>query len=296
MNIDGSNPESLTQTGTPKFDLQWLPGGSELLYLEANCVYSIDVETAQKDPRQLVCFTDANFRGFRVSPDGERVAISIANRLLVLPFDLQTLSSVSSAFELQKLESLCLDYAEETVKGALWSADGRRLAIRYQSVVQGRIGDTIRVIQGNWERCQEVAVLEWDEFPADRFVPNGYAKFPILPSYQWNGDQQFLLNSFIRNQNYGDLYLYDMSTETARQINPIDGVCCYGSAAFSPDGTHILLVFQDVRLGFDSENKLYYIPIEQLNTGTEFTPIRLPRLFFQDLRENIQLALRPVVP
>jgi hypothetical protein len=87
-----------------------------------------------------------------------------------------------------------------------------------------------------------------------------------------------------------------MSIETARRINPIDGVCCYGSAAFSPDGTHILLVFQDVRLGFDSENKLYYIPIEQLGTGAEFTPIRLPRLFFKDLRENIQLALHPAVP
>ena len=55
-------------------------------------------------------------------------------------------------------------------------------------------------------------------------------------------------------------------------------------------------MFQDVRLGSESENKLYYIPVEQLGTGTEFTPIRLPRLFFKDLRENIQLALRPVVP
>ncbi|MGZ9226283.1 MAG: protein kinase domain-containing protein, partial [Anaerolineales bacterium] len=145
VNIDGSHLESLTQTGVPKFDLQWLPGGSELLYVEGNCVYRIDVETVQKEAEQLVCFTDSKFQGFRVSPDGERVAISIANRLLVLPFDLAALSAVSSAFELQKLESLCLDYVDETVKGALWSAEGKRLAIRYQSVVNGRIGDTIRV-------------------------------------------------------------------------------------------------------------------------------------------------------
>jgi len=296
MNIDGSNPQSLTQTGHPKFDLQWLPGGDELLYVEGNCVYKIEVETSQKEPQQLVCFTDSKFQGFRVSPDGQRVAISIANRLLVLPFDLTALSAVSSAFELQKLESLCLDYADVTVKGALWSADGKRLALRYQSVVNGRIGETIRVIEGNWERCQEVAVLGWDEFPADHFVPDGYARFPILPSYQWDGDQRFLVNSFIRNENYGDLYLYDMSTESASKINPIEGACCYGSAAFSPDGTHILFVFQDVRLGSDSENKLFYTPIEQIDTGTKFTPIRLPRLFFKDLRENIQLALRPVGP
>jgi hypothetical protein len=36
--------------------------------------------------------------------------------------------------------------------------------------------------------------------------------------------------------------------------------------------------------------------MEQLGTGTEFTSIRLPRLFFKDLRESIQLALRPAVP
>ena len=60
-------------------------------------------------------------------------------------------------------------------------------------------------------------------------------------------------------------------------------------------GTHILLMFQDVRPGSESENKLYYIPLEQLGTEIEFTPIRLPRLFFKDLRENIQLALQPVV-
>jgi len=296
MNIDGSDIESLTQTQLPKFDLQWLPGGEELLYVEGDCVYRINVETARKEPEKLACFNSPDFLGFRVSPDGKQVAISITHRLLVLPFDLKILSSVSSAFELQKLEDLCLDYADVTVKGALWSADGKRLAIRYQSVVYGRIGDTIRVIQGNWERCQEVALLEWDEFPGDHFVPNGYTRFPLLPSYQWDGSQQFVVNSFIRNDNYGDLYLYDMSSGEARKINPIERACCYGSAAFSPDGTHLLLVFQDVRLGPDSVNQLYFIPTDQIGTGTDFTPLPLPRLFFQNLDENIQLALRPAVP
>jgi serine/threonine protein kinase len=296
MNIDGSSLESLTHTSLSKFDLQWLPGGKELLYVEAKCVYRIDVETVQKDPEQLVCFKDDKFQGFRVSPDGQRVAISIADRLLVLPFDPQMLTAAPSAFELQKLDSLCFDYAEVTVKGALWSADGKRLAIRYQSVVYSRIGDTVRVIEGNWERCREVSAFLWDEFPGDHFVPNGYTRYPLLPSYQWDGSQQFLLNSFIRHKNYGDLYLYDMSTGTARKINAINGVCCYGSAAFSPDGTHILLVFQDLRLGSKSENKLYYIPMDQIGTSTALAPLPLPRLFFQDLDENIQLALRPSIP
>ena len=296
MDMDGSHIQQLTNTDMPKFDLQWLPGGNELLYGEGNCLYRINVETAQIKPEQFACFNDTDFKGFRVSPDGKQVAISIAHRLLVLPFDLQTLSTVSSAFELQGLKNLCLDYAEVAVKGARWSADGQGLAILYQSVVGQRIGDTIRVLDVDRERCQQVDPLITDEFPAKRFVPEGYERYPILPSYDWDGGQRFLLNSFKRNVGYGELYLYDISTAVGRKINPVDGVCCYGGATFSPDGTYILLVFQDVRRGADGVTQLYSIPVDQIDTGTTFTPIKLPLLFFPDLRENIQLALHPSVP
>jgi hypothetical protein len=295
MNMDGSEIEALTQTGLPKFDLQWLQG-RELLYGEGKCVYRIEMETDQTEPEQIACFNDQQFGGFRVSPDGEWVAISVAYRLLVLPFDIPALSAAGSTFELQGIEGRCLDYADVDVKDAQWSADGRRLAIRYQSVVANRIGDTIRVIEVNRARCQDVAALIWDEFPAGRFTPEGYERYPILPSYAWDGNQQFLFNSFIRNRNYGELYLYDMSTSSARRLNPVDGVCCYGSAVFSPDGTHTLLVFQDVRRGDRSENQLYYIPVDQIGSAAEFVPIKLPPLLFRDLRENIQLALRPALP
>ena len=294
MNIDGSAIEALTQTRLPKLDLQWLPGGSELLYVEGNCVNRIDVDTEQKEPQQFACFKDPRFAGFRVSPDGRWVAISIAYRMLVVPFDQTALSNATSTFELQKVENLCLDYA--AVKDARWSADGKRLAIRYESVLGQRRGDTIRVIEVNWGRCQEVASLIWDEFPADRFAPEGYERFPILPSYDWDGDGRFLFKSFICNRNYGELYLYDMSAETARKGNPIDRVCCYGTAVFSPDGTHILFFSQDQRRGDKSENKLYYVPIDQIGTGTQLRPLRLPPLFFRDIRENIQLALHPALP
>jgi Tol biopolymer transport system component len=224
------------------------------------------------------------------------VAISIERRLLVQPFDLQTLSAVTSAFELQGSEDLCLDYAEVAVKGARWSADGQSLAIIYQSVVNQRLGDTVRVIKADMQRCQAVDPLITDEFPGDRFIPDGYERFPVLPSYHWDGGQRFLFNSFKRNVAYGELYLYDSSTATLSKINPVDGVCCYGSAAFSPDGTHILLVFQDERRGADSESQLYYIPMDQIDSGATFTPIKLPLHFFPDLRENIQLALRSSAP
>jgi len=291
MDVDGSHIRQLTNTNKPKFDLQWLPGGDELLYGEANCVYKINTETAQATAEEIVCFKSPKFDGFRVSSDGKLVAISIERRLLVIPFDLKTLSTISSAFELHSLEDLCLDYADVAVKGARWSADGQSLAVLYQSVVSQRIGDTIRVVAVDTQRCQKVDPLITDEFPAEHFTPEGYERYPILPSYDWDGIQRFLFNSFKRNVAYGDLYLYNISSTEVSKINPIDGVCCYGGAAFSPDGSYILLAFQDVRRGADSETQLYYVPIDQIDTGTTFTPIKLPLQFFSDPRENIQLAL-----
>ena len=296
MDIDGSNITQLTNTNIPKFDLQWLPGGSELLYGERTCVYKINVDAAQSEAEEVACFNDPRFEGFRVSPDGKQVAISIERRLLVLPFDLQMLSTVNSAFELQGSEDLCLDYADVAVKGARWSTNGQALAVIYQSVVNQRIGDTIRVIETDLQRCRAVDPFIMDEFPGDRFVPDGYERFPVLPFYNWDGDQQFVFNSLKRNVGYGELYLYDISTNMVEKINPVDGACCYGTAAFSPDGTLILLVFQDERRGANSESQLYYIPMDQIDSGVEFVPIKLPLHFFPDLRESIQLALRPSAP
>jgi serine/threonine protein kinase len=296
MDIDGTHIRQLTNTNTSKFDLQWLPGGNELLYAEQNCVYKINVETNGANPAKITCFSAEHFDGFRVSPDGKMVAISIERRLIVFPFDLKTLSTITSAFELQGLKNLCLDYADVAVKGARWSSDGQGLAVVYQSVVNQRIGDTIRVMQVDLQRCQAVDPLTLDEFPAGRFMPDGYQRYPILPSYDWDGDQQFLFNSFKRNVAYGELYLYDSSIATARKIRPIHNVCCYGSAVFSPDGSYILLVFQDENRGANSESQLYYIPVDQIGTTTDLAPLKTPIHFFPDLRENIQLALRPSAP
>jgi serine/threonine-protein kinase len=296
MNIDGSDIEPLTSSKLPKSDLQWLPNGKELLYVEGRCVNRIDVETTEKEPEQLACFNDPKFSGFRVSPDGEWAAISIANRLLVVPFDPRALSTVTSTFELQQMEGMCLDYPDVSVESAQWSDDGEKLAVRYLSVIGTRRGDTIRVIKVNLQRCQEVPAFMWDEFPSDRFVPDGYERYPILPSYHWDGGQRFVFNSFKRNVGYGELYLYDMSTESERKINPIDHSCCYGAAAFSPDGTYVLFTFQDLRLGDRSKTELYYIPVEQIGSAEPLTPVKLPLRFFTDLREAIQLALRPALP
>ena len=296
MDVDGNNIQQLTNTNIPKFDLQWLPNGNELLYGEGRCVYKINITDAQPRPEQIICFSNEKLEGFRVSPDGKHVAVSIEGRLIVVSYDEEWLSTVTFAFELQNSTEACLDYADLTVKRALWSTDGTSLAILYQSVVGSRIGDTIRVMGINLVRCKEVDPLIMEEVPGRKFVPEGYEKYPILPSYHWDGENRILFNTFKRNVVYGELYLYDMSSGIELKYNPINSICCYQSAAFSPDGTHLLLVFQDERRCADSETQLYYLPIEQIGTGATFTSIRLPLRFFPNSRDTIEVALRPSVP
>jgi serine/threonine protein kinase len=220
MEMDGSNPMQMTNSDQAKFDLQWLPGGKEILYGEGRCVDTVNVDTLEKS--QIACFDGPYFEGFRVSPDGKQVAISIERRVVVVPFDREVLSTATSAFDLQNMNA-CLDYAEVSVKSAQWSADGKKLAVLYQSVKGQRLADTVRVI--DIRRCRDADPLILDEFPARRFTPEGYETYPVLPSYNWDGDQRFLFNTFKRNQGYGELYLYDMFTNEWRLLNPVDNVC-----------------------------------------------------------------------
>lgn len=290
MDMNGRNIRQLTKTGIPKFDLQWLPGGNELLYGEGKCVYKLNAEESQPQPERIACFTDERFEGFRVSPDGSHAAISIERRLIVLPFDLELLGTAKSAFELQRSEKVCVNYSEVAVKGAQWSVDGKSLAILYQSAIGQRLGETIRIMDVDLARCKAVDPLVLDEFPGEHFVPEGYGAFPVLPSYHWDGRERFLLNTYIRNGGYGDLYLYDMAAARETRLNPVNGVCCYRSATFSPDGTRILFAFQDIGKGSESRTELYYIP---LDGSQPVIPFRLPLDIFKDIRENIMLALRP---
>ncbi len=295
MDMDGSHIQQLTNTNIPKFDLQWLPGENELLYGEGKCIYQLNTDATENKPEEIACFDKSSLDSFRISPDGKQIAFSIERRLIVLPFNPQVLSTAESSFGLQKLDNVCINYADVTIKSAQWSTDGQSLAILYQTAVGRRLGDIIRVLDVDMQRCGEVDPLIMDEFPAKHFIPDGYETYPTLPSYDWDGGQRFLFNTFKRNAGYGELYLYDMSTTTETKINPVDSVCCYRDATFSPDGTHILFVFQDIRKGSDSETHLYYIPLDEINTNATFTPIKLPLRFFPDNRENILFALHPSV-
>jgi len=296
IDMDGRNRKQLTNTNVTKFALQWLPGTSELLYGEGKCMFRVDADADAPVPEKIGCLTDDDFVDFHVSPDGRNIAISVKDRLLILPFDQELLATAKSADELQKSEKICIDYSEITVESAQWSADGKSLAILYQGPVGSnlkRLGDTVRVLEVDLVRCEAVDPVVIDEFPGRHFTPEGYASQPVLPSYHWDGSERFVFNTYIRNDGYGELYLYDLISAMEERINPVNGTCCYRSATFSPDGTYILFAFQDIGEGFDSRTKLYYIPLD----GSEgIVPFNLPLGFFTNPRENILLTLRPVDP
>jgi serine/threonine protein kinase len=294
MGIDGKNPTQVTNTNITKFDLQWLPGGQDVLYAEGKCVYKVNVETPETGSEEIACFIDQYFEGFRVSPDGSHVAISIGRRLLILPFDLELLATAKTTVDLQKSENICIDYSEVTVKSAQWSSDGRSLAIHYHGAVGNlnRLGEAVRIIDVDLVRCEAVDPVLIDEFPGTHFTPEGYVSNPALPSFHWDGDERFVFNTYIRNGGYGELYLYNMITQEEKRINPVNGICCYRSAALSPDGNYILFAFQNIGEGSESRIQLYYVP---LDASEPVLPFRLPLGYFTSPRENILFSLRPQI-
>jgi len=98
------------------------------------------------------------------------------------------------------------------------------------------------------------------------------------------------LNDSVRNDGFGDLYLYDSKAQQEKIINPIDGVCCYRDAVWSPDGKYILFVFQR----FDSSDVgLYYIAYTDLQSGKTFAPIELPNVSSRPRAKKPQPILHP---
>ena len=296
MDLEGKkNPVQLTNTDIPKFDLQWLSGGNLLVYGEGKCAYQIDISAETYLAQKIVCFTNETIDGFRISPDGKNLAISARGRLLVLPFDRDQLAGVTSTVQLQTSSNICFDYYVNSVaiKRAQWSLDGKSLVILYQGPINQQIGNTIRVINVDLKRCQQVDPQVVDEIPGTRFVPEGYEKTKYLAAFTWDGTQQILFNTKVRNDWYGYLYLYDMQAGTARELDPAGGHCCYRVAGISPDGKYIVVIFQSEADGANSKSELYFVPLADVGS-TGFTPLRIPLHFFPTTRENIEVALRPV--
>jgi serine/threonine protein kinase len=285
MNVDGSDLIQVRSENSAKANLHWIADG-RLVYTSRNCAYIVDVQIEQ--PEEIVCFnSNESLESFRVSSDGKLVAISIQSTLNILPFDLELLKEVETRFSLLALKENCF-YNQYAFRDVLWSKDGTRLAAR---VVDTELvsSDQIFLLSVDIPNCSTMGPVRIDRIPGSHIDFDSKSTKRVT-SYDWDGDHLFLLNDSIRNDGFGDLYLYDSKTKEGIKINPLSGMCCYRDARWSPDGNYIFFAFQQ----FDSSQiQLYYVPFPDPDGEEGWIPIPIPDLLFTTPREKPQPALRP---
>ena len=285
MNTDGSGLIQVRTDNSPKSNLQWIPD-NRLVYMSRNCAYLLDAESKQSE--RLSCFaSNEKLEGFNVSPDGKYVAISVQRTLNVFPFDIDVLKTVTTRFNLVEDKNNCF-YNQYPFLETFWSKDQTQLVAH---VIDTRLAnsDQLFLVNIDIENCDNVELTRMDTIPGGR-IDFDTDSTKRIGSYDWNGKNLFLLNDAIRNDGFGNLYLYNSDTKEVTEINPINGQCCYRDVRWSPDGTYILFAYQR----FDrSSIDLYYIPFADLQSGEVFTPIALPSGFFGNAREKPRPALRP---
>jgi serine/threonine protein kinase len=292
MNIDGSELQQLTTDHAEKSKLQWLPNGKVLIYVVGKCIQTVNVEENFVDV--VTCFEQAEyFDALKVSPSGEKIAISLNRELFILPFDLQSLKNARTRFDLQKMGG-CF-YDSESVKDVRWSDDENKIAINFLGTSGNTRIDLIRIMDiSGCESGSETRPLRLDEFPAQRFTMSGYnSTSPYIPDFDWDGNELFLMNTSKRNDGYGYFYTYNTRSHKAQQLDPIgNSTCCYRDARWSPDGSYFMVAYQDIALGAETQIELYYILYGTLGSGINYTPIPMPEGFFSNLKEKPQFALR----
>lgn len=290
-NLDGSELQRLTEDGATKSQVSWTPDGQAINYISGKCVYTVRLTDTKVDI--IVCFNFVDYlKSFAVSPDGKQVAISLDNQLYIVPYEIDTLNAVKTRSGLAALAP-CKDFGPYTrnfVKLARWSIDGQALAMVIFGVAAD-IGsaDIIQVI--DITQCT-ASPRTIDNFPPPRFRMPAYEKAPSILSFGWDGLYLFVFNTLIRNNGYGDLYVYNMDLHKARlEVNPINNSCCYRDAQWSPDGTHLLFAYQDYAKGAAGVVEFYLIPYGTIGTGAQYTPLPLPEI--TNINEAPQPVLRP---
>jgi serine/threonine protein kinase len=289
-NMDGSNLTQLTQDGTVKKYLRWLPDGNGLSYISGKCLQTVSLEG---EIRTVTCFNSSEYLdSFDVSPDGQRVTLSLDRQLYLLPFDLEGLSQADTHGKLKALAD-CAElapYQRNSAYYARWSQDSSRLAVVIMGVLQdGRRGDLVQVIPV--DSCitnPQIAI----HFPDPHFSYPEYNHTPTLQNLAWNGLALFAFHGVTRNDGFGNLHIFNMETYKADlSVNPVGGKCCYRDPQWSPDGTYLLFAYQDMSQGEASMTQLYYIPYGSIGTGATFESMPLPEI--TNPREQPQPVLRP---
>jgi serine/threonine protein kinase len=320
MNTDGSGLVQLTKDATVKSALQWSPDGQSLYYISGKCVNSLTVPEGVNS--QVTCFYDADYLdAFRISPDGSQVAISLNHIVYVVPFDLAALKSAHNHLQLEAMNgSLIYGGANQApAKNVLWSSDGKKIAIDTLSPSGGKQLDLILVF--DLSNCTDATPCPprnlpgtpiplasptpgpnttpplLDNFPGSRFTMKGFGtgsgQSTVIPSFDWDGQALFLLNSIFRYQ-YGYLYTYSIEKkQAANLIDPLGTSCCYTDARWSPDGSYILFAYQDITQGSNARTQLFYVSFGTIGTGAKYTPLPFPAGMFSRPADHPEPVLRP---
>jgi len=211
--------------------------------------------------------------------------------MFIIPLDWASLSQAATRADLARLAT-CPEFApfeRNFITEVRWSADAKIVAAKLiGNLGDGRRGDIIQLF--HVDQCIENP-RALDNFPPPRFEMRGFNKNPVIPSYAWDGGSLFALNNLMRNEGFGDLYIYNLELHKAQElVNPIDGSCCYRDMQWSPDGAHLLFAYQSVT---DPDNliQLYLIPVGTFGTGAQYEPLPLPAI--TNPREKPQPVLRP---
>jgi Tol biopolymer transport system component len=292
MGVDGSNLAQVTKGGGTKNDLQWSPDGQSLFYISGLCIQSVLVPGGTVS--EVTCFPAATYlEAFEISPDGKQVAINLNRVIYVVPFDLTAISKAHTWIQLRDMKG-CYTYNSAgnlaAPKGVRWSNDGKYLAINTNSVDSGKKVDLIDIFDVS--TCKSTTPIALDGFPATRFSMTGYASNGLIPSFDSDGSTLFVLNSKVRYE-LGYLYSYNTETKHSENLDPLQAACCYTAARFSPDGSYLLFIYQNVN---NAITRLYYVSYGSIGTGVTYTTLTLPDGFFSNLPDHLDASLRPATP
>ena len=285
MNSDGSELTLVRTENSPKSNLHWVAGG-RLIYMSRNCGFMLDSATNQT--LQLSCFNPGeSLEGFRVSPDGKYVAISVQRTLNILPFDPQVLRDVTTRFNLISRKDNCF-YNQYPFRDVRWSNDNSQLAAQ---VIDTQLvnSDQIFLVKVDIPNCTTTGLVRLDRVPGAHISYESDSNKRIV-SYDFDGSHQFLLNDAIRSDGFGNLYFYDSNTREVTKLNPIHGDCCYRDARWSPDGKYIFFAYQPSN---STSIELYFMSLEDAKNEKASDAVELPAGFFSTPRDKPQPALRP---
>jgi serine/threonine-protein kinase len=292
-NLDGSDLVQLTTDGANKSNLHWSPDGQSVIFTSANCINLVGLQT--KQVLTITCITGiSSISAFDVSPDGQQVALGLADsNLYLLPYtQLFSLRQASLPDDIMSLAQ-CSSYAPyntgEALKTVSWSLTNSRLAMLLSTLIDGTYRDEVSVL--DFDECKAAPLPVKEILPTYfLFTLRGYYDYPEISSLSWNADDQLLINGLVNSEGFGDLHLYDLNQNQDQELAP-NGDCCYRDAHWSPDGTYLFYSFQ----ADDGDVSLFYTPSSKLGqSGESMASLALPAGFLTGSSESLQPALRSV--